>query len=151
MTDKKIIEENKLIAEFMEYEQEDKDSNFITDHLVCLKEEYWNSTEDDWTNSLSPSEMKFHSSWDWLMPVVDKIEEISFTDDNIKSEYVPYTKHPFTIDMSYNYAKVKVDNDFKIENLREDGINFKIHRGSKINACYEAVVEFIKWYNKLNV
>jgi len=130
MENDEIIESNKLIAEFMGATFKDNHA-YIPNHAAqCYEKDC----------------LAYYSSWDWLMPVVDKIEEISF--DNIKSEYVPYTKHPFTIDMSYNYAKVKVDNDFKIENLREDGINFKIHRGSKINACYQAVVEFIKWYNE---
>ena len=46
------MKDNKLIAEFMGEEQ------------LCL-----------------PHELKYHSSWDWLMPVVNKIED--YLADNV--------------------------------------------------------------------
>ena len=50
-------ENNKMIAEFMGYEVK---------HNKCYSPKYNDGT-------IAP--MQFHKSWDWLMPVVNKIEE----------------------------------------------------------------------------
>ncbi len=59
-TEKEIQEGNKLIAEFMGYEIEQK--YFITDISIARKngEQYF------------ASKLKYHSSWDWLMPAAKK-------------------------------------------------------------------------------
>jgi len=61
------MKENKLIAEFMELEESPK---YNYDNIEKLKEYYireYNSGE--W---YLPEEMQYHTSWDWLMPVVKK-------------------------------------------------------------------------------
>ena len=66
----------------------------------------------------------YHTSWDWLMPVVDKIE--SLRDENGNA-------YRFTIDMS---------------NAQIEGTNIEIVGGScKLDTTYQAVVEFIKDQN----
>jgi len=58
MTEQEIIEGNKLIAEFMgDYRAKYKVSNDYTLANAMLKT------------------LKYHSSWDWLMPVFKKIWE----------------------------------------------------------------------------
>lgn len=54
------IENNKLIAEFMGWKQCDPNDNTI----------YANPTNGALHSS--DSDMQFHTSWDWLMPVVQK-------------------------------------------------------------------------------
>lgn len=84
MIEQEIIEGNKLIAEFMEYkhsdilyDEENEEYFFDTDHLVCVEDiEVWESSVDDWTSTLSPEQMLFHSSWDWLMPCIGKISNV---------------------------------------------------------------------------
>ena len=65
--------ENKIIAEFMGYNYDKCIAS--TDKSVTLQEqgEYFipKYNSGDW---VSESELEFHESWDWLMPVVDKIE-----------------------------------------------------------------------------
>ncbi len=56
------MNDNKLIAEFMGYVYED-DRFFMEDSEGVRLYEYL------------PHELQYHSSWDWLMPVVKKIEE----------------------------------------------------------------------------
>jgi len=58
-------ETNKLIAEFMET-KDDKDRYFHE------SSEYF----------FEACELEYHTSWDWLMPVVDKIDLI-LPDDNL--------------------------------------------------------------------
>ena len=65
MSEQEIIEGNKLIAEFMGYK-------FIEDW-----HQYWRLSDK---HLLLENELKYHSSWDWLMPVVEKIEYLYATD-----------------------------------------------------------------------
>ena len=58
------MNDNKLIAEFMEYE---------------LQGELWVATMSKEDDTFLGKHLLFHESWDWLMPVVDKIN--GFTDD----------------------------------------------------------------------
>lgn len=66
MTKEEILEGNKLIAEFIqlrgEYD-EDKD-------LIYLE------SDIDGKGVYSFSELKYHTSWDWLMPCIGKISNV---------------------------------------------------------------------------
>ena len=57
------MKSNKLIAEFIGYE---------VNHNKCYSPKYNDGT-------IAP--MQFHKSWDWLMPVVKKIED--YLSDNV--------------------------------------------------------------------
>ncbi len=63
---------------------------------------------------------KYHSSWDWLMPVVEKIQF---------------------------FAQVKIENTQCIISVNGDCVAL-VHSGSNIENVFRACVEFIKWYNK---
>ena len=54
-----IEEGNKLIAKFMDLD--------IKEDLVYLNE----------MEACKIQNLEYHESWDWLMPVVDKIDEVS--------------------------------------------------------------------------
>ena len=61
-----VTEQNKLIAEFM---------GFVN---TTPTDKYFNIMEHSVTKQLQePMSAKYHSSWDWLMPVVEKIERLS--------------------------------------------------------------------------
>ena len=90
------MKENKLIAEFMGLE-------LTTDGISDLY----------YTEELNkPRRLKhieeYHTSWDWLKPVVDEIEQVN-------------------------------------EGVPEQMLHVSLY--STIDEVYEAVVEFIKWYN----
>jgi hypothetical protein len=69
--------------------------------------------------------LQYHTSWDWLMPVVEKIE--SLRDSNGDA-------YRFSIDMC---------------NAQIEGANIEIIGGAfKLDTTYRAVVEFIKQHNK---
>jgi hypothetical protein len=129
MTEQEIIEGNKLIAEFMDYEHDDNDEDSVTyccDHLVNISEvAHWESSIDDWTSWLRADEMKFHSSWDWLMPVFKKIWE--------SIDQFQYDDEP------YLYITEEI---FHPDYLLSDFIN------NNIEGVWNRCVEFIKWYNK---
>ena len=152
MSEQEILKGNKLIAEFIGavyIRREDLFDDHIIEEFIYNNNHPISKQIPKVTENLY--HLRYHLSWDWLMPVVEKIEETSF--EKIKSDYVPYTKHPLTVSLNYKYAKITVDNDYKLQNIHKEGIIFnEYNEESKIIACYKAVVEFIKWYNqnKLN-
>jgi len=128
MTLREILNGNLLIARFMSGEPE--------------------VLEKDLLKAGTLESMSYHSDWNCLMEVVDKIEQIPF--NNIKSDYVSYTAKPFNVRMYWRYAKITVDNDFRLGSIIKDGIVFtEWFESTKQISCFKAVVEFINWYNKV--
>jgi len=76
---------NKLIAEFMGVE--------TTDGLVF---------QDNNTHEFHP--IKYHTSWDWLMPVVEKILDLSFQDDGDAEDF--YNVRDCMPDINHTYKAV---------------------------------------------
>ena len=79
--------------------------------------------EDD---ILVPEEPQYHVSWDWLMPVVEKIESLGYE-----------------LIIAESRCKINHNTDHSIEEV----INIDII-GSKRDVTHKAVVEFIKEHNK---
>ncbi len=79
----------------------------------------------------TPDEMKYYKEWNWLMPVVEKINYL--TDDNYKFLY------NFTITGSW--CEVTYTNG-------EGGFINNEHGATFVEMIYLTVVEFIKWYNQ---
>jgi hypothetical protein len=82
-------------------------------------------------------DLKYHSDWNWLMEVVEKI-----------SATVIKGTPPFNGDQ---FARIEIipNGYVKIENLRDTPIfkNVWVESGL-INATWLACVDFIKWYNE---
>ena len=103
------MKDNKLIAEFM---QKGFEGFGLYDYNGC---------------HYKVNELIFHSSWDWLMPVVEKIESIGYEFTIIESR-----------------CKVSNNTDHSTEDL------FYIETNdSKINTTYQAVVKFINNYKTI--
>lgn len=112
------MESNKLIAEFMGLP---KVPCSIGTEDGYFTEGYKHPNVDVPT---IPSGMQYKYSWDWLMPVVEKIESLRDVNGNA---------YRFTIDMC---------------NAQIEGTNIEIVGGScKLDTTYQAVVEFIKQHN----
>ena len=75
-------------------------------------------------------ELQFQESWAWLMPVVEEIE--SFEDNHRCCKY--------NVNIQQCWVEI-IDNENSDEIVAVDGYDKKA-------ATYNAVVEFIKWYNK---
>jgi 3-methyladenine DNA glycosylase Mpg len=99
MTPQEIIEGNKLIAEFMN-----------------ININSWNRK---WFINTYTS-LKYHSSWDWLMEVVQKIWGITNCSDSIFRFTVGYKTY------------IMLEND----------------TGKHIEVCWNTCLAFIKWYNQ---
>ena len=96
------MKHNKLIAEFMGMSYGDPNDNSVMIQMTPQG------------NEVVPiNSMKYHTEWNWLMPVVSKI----LTNEN----YIDITQRENIMD-SLPYGMIK--------------------------DTYNAVVEFIKWYNE---
>lgn len=101
----KLSEKNKLIIDFMD-----------------IIPEY------EYLDPLFNITYNYHSDWNTLMKVVEKIESLGF-------EF-------FIVE---NRCRIANNTDKSTETI----IDFEI-TGRKIQATYKAAVEFIKWYNQQN-
>ena len=118
------LENNKLIAEFM--------------GLIVLKEKEIISWEDLNITTHSISEFqRYHAEWNWLMPVVEKIESLNITPLYGK-EWIR-----FSVNIEYDFCKIE---HLKITGSKIIAISTS-ECNSKLQATYKAVIEFIKWYN----
>lgn len=102
----------------------------------------------DW-NSLNYNQyitdLKYHESWDWLMLVVEKIESLKMPVVEGVQHFNMYT---FIVEIKEEECQIVGRG---LGNKRVYGANnqhyFKGHVNGKIKATYEAVVEFIEFYN----
>ena len=77
------MKDNKLIAEFMGWDIESPTTLPSNLHLSNLE-----------LDNNEVLEYKFHTSWDWLMPVVEKIFALAVADENIELFYDVQTHIP---------------------------------------------------------
>ena len=107
MKKEEITQSNKLIAEFMDIPIVEHDGMWYNPENVSM-------------------EFNYHISWDWLMPVIEKIEN-SFNGEIhviIEDESCEIRSH---IGKTYNKTA---------------------YMETKILAAWHSVIEFINWYNK---
>ena len=131
------MENNKLIAEFMgDY----FDTGLEPAYYIRYNKEY--KIEDS----------QFHKSWDWLMPVVEKIESLDLKEYGYQWEGIDgkteYNNGSICVEIEQDrcwiYMNLSLD-PFHTFNEKSRGIKFP----TKIEATYAAVVEFIEYYNEL--
>lgn len=118
----KNIENNRLIAEFMAFQTRTDaiDDRVLAYYVGNVIKNADNSKNKNEENVFHPEDMRFDTDWNWLMEVVEKIESLSF-------------------DVVINYNICTITNG---EN------EFRHEVGQKIYATYQAVIEFINWYNE---
>lgn len=106
----KNIKNNKVIAEFMNPKENTESINY------------------------NHKRLQYHSSWDWLMPVVEKIKkENVYTTENISDTFIIFINNSLTVIGGNN-----------------GGYYFKSEGKDMLSNTYKTVVKFIKWYNKNN-
>ena len=125
------MENNKLIAEFMglKPKMESPDVYVFNDMPYFSVRE--NNPEDVMNAIVKYS--KYDSDWSWLMEVVEKIESLPTMKDN-----------------GNFFFEIHQDSVTVFNSTRMDIIIEVMGQGSRINNTYQAVIEFIQWYNKQN-
>jgi|LakMenE18May11ns_1017448.scaffolds.fasta_scaffold9792514_3 hypothetical protein len=127
-------ENNKIIAEFMGLELEET----LSGKFVYARNEFNNPNKENdcQTNFYEANELCFHSDWNWLMEVVDKIESLGYI-SNQDSRICEGSLKPIY------YFRIFIKH-YKGQNVGYSKAN------TGIEAVYNACVEFIKWYNDEN-
>ena len=106
------MKNNKLIAEFMGYE-------------IIYRPNSNGFIEISDTELCDVDDLKYHTSWDWLMPVVEKIE----------------SDERYDVDILQYGTRIRENQKDIVNNIAD--ISFD----KKIEHTYDAVVEFIKEHN----
>ena len=109
------MNDNKLIAEFMELETETFSSGILNYYHQDIAE----------GSFFDENELSYNLSWDWLMPVVEKIESL---------DIVSFEKN------------LQEEGDYQALFTKGDDILICHYADTSIEATYKAVVEFIKQY-----
>ena len=129
-------ENNKIIAEFMGWSTHPKHGD---KYLINKSKDRVNLpwySECNWETSLR--EFNYHSDWNILMPVVEKIENTKIKDYSISTD--------ITDDKTFINVWHYGDGgkwSILISNLNEEYKDF-----NKMQRTYKAVVKFINFYNK---
>ena len=139
MTNEEIIAGNKSIAKFMEtiYHLKYKIPIDCDTDLYCYD-----------------FELKYHSSWEWLMTVVEKIANLPnhLHPDGLFSKLVK-------VNINVSDKVITIADVYKANNLFTANDNYATNDGDEwcpfiekydeifINAVWLACLEFIKWYN----
>lgn len=151
MTTEQILAGNKLIAEFMGgiYSNHAKSWGFgnawINENPIRVQGILYEKAV--WAERFE-FELKYHESWNDLMPVVEKIENLGYSVEIFKSaSHLEPDKiwHRCVIEKMTNW-NIKLSSG---ECDDETGKQY-IKTENKILSAWLAVVEFIKWYNLNN-
>lgn len=118
---RKMAITNKVIAEFMG--DKFRTSPNVMENLKGLRIKY----PHKWTNYLM-----FDYQWNWLMPVVEKIENLEYL--NRMGRF-----NVNAINFEENYTCVIKDNEQPF---------IQVEGEDKRTATYNAVIDFIEWYNE---
>jgi len=119
------MKNNKLIAEFMGavgspmYNPTEWDI-YITG---CLNVD---SDNEEAKHFYTPNEMKYHTSWDWMIPVIDKIKTLGYTFER-------------------NYQRV--DGDWQCLIVKGNDIIHQEFSNNSLDASYYVVSALINDYN----
>ena len=120
----KTTESNKMIAEFMGWRYyENATPSFV---------------HPDIPHKYNIEGLLYGTSWDWLMPVVEKIERTFETKTSL-----PLFKIDSHHARFYHTAEAQW-----IAGCFKSSVPERVWFNTKIQAVYYVAVEFIKWYNK---
>lgn len=155
----KIDEGNKLIAEFMGYQILSK--KYETQHWCSSNESQWVVNEGDIVCDTEGNEVDnqrnkpyfrleevpFNLSWDWLMPVIDKIEDTDVSNQHYKwyahdGERSNFMSFEFNICNKSSYVMMELQLDPAV---RVAG-DFNIKYDTRIESTWNTVIEFIQYY-----
>lgn len=117
---------NRMIAEFM------GGKFYGQTQFIINKNEVWLPFHGVCRLDTNGKRVSYHTSWNWLMPVVEKIE--SLEDENRCAKY--------NFNCVQSFVEI-IDNETSEEIIEIDLDN-------KFDSTYQAIVQFIEWYNKQN-
>lgn len=121
MTNEEIKQGNQLIADFMSVILEGND-----------RSGYWYVGEG--VPVPFSQHLGYHSSWDWIMPVINKINQLG---------------KEFSLAIFKNYISCTVEKGGKFyKNFSYSYAEYITSEQNCITAAFKLVVHFIQWYNQ---
>lgn len=122
--------DNELIAEFMGGVFHRLDDGFgkINERWFFV---YHPNPHCNASTYKSREDLEYHLRWDWLMPVVEKIEVLQID------------SYQFRVRIIKNFCAIESFVRF----TGKPDVNFSNEEKTKIEYVYKTVVEFIKWYS----
>jgi hypothetical protein len=147
-----VIEGNKLIAEFMGGELQDVFCGNIKQKPRFYFSNDRKSPLCGGRHSEDGDTLQYHTSFDWLMPVIEKIESIEMPEH--RNDYNHIVKKGVLANISIHRVREvskKEDGYYCTIQLWDyDALRFEvISKKSRIDATYLCVIKFIKWYNTI--
>ena len=135
-------EYNRLFAEFLGYK-------LITPAMRKYPDEwynsYWGMKKDDGTvSAFSEDTTKFYSDWNWIMQVVEKIENLKTETSSFRFYINPKS---VIILEDKNYSFEIGDGGISSWPLYFNGSIYTIGK-SKKEAVVQAIWNFLNWYNE---
>jgi hypothetical protein len=124
-----MVHDNKLIADYMELEPTngfDGDKRYDIKRVGSFLGELKIKTK-----YMEPKAMRYHRSWDWLMPVIEKLER-----------ELPINFQWF---QRLGYLRVVIWEDIESQ---ERVFEQQIYYTNKLKAHYEMVIEVLKFLDK---
>lgn len=140
------MESNKLIAQFMGVKptMESPDVYSYKDGVFFMVRE---DTPEKVMEAIADY-AKYHTSWDWLMPVLDEIEKKG-ANIVITTNFNPFHK------MTFHQVTISIESGEMSDSGKVfwgEGFKYKKHSnssGSKLTEVYNSVINFIEWYNQI--
>ena len=152
------MENNKVIAEFMEYQILRKKYQFLNynssnesyyeseeGEIVCDKLGYEVNLYPDSDPLYDLEELPFNSDYNLLMEVINKIVKLGF----LYKFTSCYTISGRWIVHKISFQKNTVDHVFNDKYIVKYESDYPNNEDS-LTSIYNAVIEFIKWYNEQN-
>lgn len=135
-----ILFGNKLIAEFMGYRVFNK--RYPRNHGI-------GGGIEPIFKDVILEKTKYHISWDWIMPVVEKIESTGI--DSYEWTDNRGTHYNFdNFEVSINFNTCFIWCNYKLDPpICMNPNSCHIRQETKLRAIYVAIVEFIQEYNKI--
>lgn len=134
ITQEWITQFNKKCLDFTERRLEDMEFSYIEEmtNIECYRE-------------MTIQDLKFHSDWNWIMEVVEKI-------DSLKTETSKFSFHIYNtfvvISEDRNYVYEKGDGGRRTGPLHINNGKHQIFGKNRKEATLQAIDQFIDWYNK---
>ena len=125
-----------MIAEFMGFKKHNDFTFEAIDERFFIPTSIKNGEVESYGYVFPINSLCFHTSWDWLMPVVEKIEDFYIiSGKELEFQVVQYEDE---VKIIAKYLDKKWET---IVEISADG------SGKKKNT-YQAVIKFIEWYNE---
>lgn len=128
MSNQEILHYNKLCAEFLNYEFDEFTETYETSFLKVVDNTAFG--DEMYSCKLLVSELEFHSDWNWIMELVNAIE-------NLKEGV-------FQVDILQEGCKINKQNRLLIDCT----INKLPINTTKKESVVKALYNFLIWYNE---